>query len=79
MVYHICHADVECEEFKNFLKGVLVKFVNVDFTNEKRVLGQIGLVVGDPFDLQKEGLVPSLDHLQCLPWQEPWFILRTVN
>ena len=21
LVYHICHADVECEEFKKFLKG----------------------------------------------------------
>ena len=31
LVYHICHADVECEEFKNFLKGVLVKFVTIDF------------------------------------------------
>ena len=35
LVYHICHADVECEEFKNFLKGSRVKFVTVDFTNDK--------------------------------------------
>ena len=35
LVYHICHADVECEEFKNLLKGGLVKFVTVDFTNNK--------------------------------------------
>ena len=51
MVYHICHADVECEEFKNFLKGGRVKFVTVDFRNDKKILGRIGLVVGDPFDL----------------------------
>ena len=25
LVYHICHADVEGEELKNFLKGGLVK------------------------------------------------------
>ena len=59
MVYHICHADVECEEFKKFLKGGRVKFVTVDFRNDKEILGRIGLVVGDPFDLQKEGLVSS--------------------
>ena len=34
LVYHICHADVECEEFKNFLKGGRVKSVIVDFTND---------------------------------------------
>mgnify|MGYP005849248161 CR=1 FL=1 len=62
LVYHICHADVECEEFKNFLKGGLVKFVTVDFTNDRIVLGRIGLVVGEPFDLQKNGLVPSRDQ-----------------
>ena len=60
LVYHICHADVECEEFKKFLKGDRVKFVTVDFRNDKEIPGRIGLVVGDPFDLQKEGLVPSL-------------------
>ena len=38
LVYHICHADVECEEFKNFLEGGLVKFVTVDFTNDRTVL-----------------------------------------
>ena len=51
LVYHICHADVECEEFKKFPKGGRVKFVTVDFTNDKEILGRIGLVVGDPFDL----------------------------
>ena len=44
LVYHICHADVECEEFKKFLKGGLVKFVTVDFRNDKEILGRIGLV-----------------------------------
>ena len=52
LVYHICHVDVECEEFKKFLKSGLVKFVTVDFRNDKYVLGRIGLVVGQPFDLQ---------------------------
>ena len=66
LVYHICHADVECEEFKNFLKGGGVKFVTVDFRNDKEILGRIGLIVGDPFDLQKEGLVPSLDQPSML-------------
>ena len=51
LVYHICHADVECEEFKKFLKSGLVKFVTVDFRNDKEILGQIGLVVGNPIDL----------------------------
>ncbi|KAF7085054.1 hypothetical protein CFC21_088542 [Triticum aestivum] len=59
LVYHICHADVECLDFKNFLESNLVKFVTVDFTNDKEVLGQIGLVVGNPFDLQKNWLLPS--------------------
>ena len=59
LVYHICHADVECQDFKNFLKSDLVKFVTVDFTNDKRVLGRIGLVVGNPFDVQKNRLLPS--------------------
>ncbi|SPT19519.1 unnamed protein product [Triticum aestivum] len=59
LVYHICHADVECQDFKNFLKDKIVKFVTVDFKNDKEVLGQIGLVVGNPFDLQKNRLVPS--------------------
>ena len=62
LVYHICHADVECLDFKNFLRSNLVKFVTVDFTNDEEVLGQIGLIVGNPFDLQKEGLVPSCDQ-----------------
>jgi hypothetical protein len=59
LVYHICHADVECEDFKNFLKDKIVKFVTVDFKNDKEVLRRIGLVVGNPFDLQKNRLVPS--------------------
>ena len=50
-VYHICHADVECQDFKNFLEDKTVKFVTVDFKNNKEVLRQIGLVVGNPFDL----------------------------
>ena len=66
LVYHICHADVECQDFKNFLKDKTVKFVTVDFRNDKEILGQIGLVVGDPFDFQKEGLVPSLDQPSML-------------
>ena len=36
-----------------------VKFVTIDFTNDRRVLDWIGLVVGQPFDLQKESLVSS--------------------
>ena len=51
LVYHICHADVECQDFKDFLESNLVKFVTVDFRNDKEVLGRIGLVVGNPFDL----------------------------
>ena len=50
-VYHICHADVECQDFKNFLKDKTVKFITVDFKNDKEVLGRIGLVVGNTFDL----------------------------
>ena len=59
LVYHTCHADVECQDFKDILGSNLVKFVTVDFTNDKRVLGQIGLIVGNPFDLQKNRLLPS--------------------
>ena len=59
LVYHICHADVECQDFKDFLESNLVKFVIVDFTNDKRVLGRIGLIVGNPFDPRKNRLVPS--------------------
>ena len=59
LVYHICHADVECQDFKDFLESNLVKFVTVDFSNDKEVLGRIGLVFGDPFDLQKNGLVSA--------------------
>ena len=59
LVYHICHADDECEEFKNFLKDDRVKFVTVDFRNDKEILGRIGLVVGQPFDLQKASLLSS--------------------
>ena len=59
MVYHICHADVECQDFKDFLESNLVKFVTVDFGNDKEVLRRIGLVVGNSFDLQKNRLLPS--------------------
>ena len=58
LVYHICHVDVECQDFKDFLGSNLVKFVTVDFKNDKEVLRRIGLVVGNPFDLQKNRLVP---------------------
>ena len=51
LVYHICHADVECQDFKDFLESNLVKFVTVDFGNDKEVLRLIGLVVGNTFDL----------------------------
>ena len=59
LVYHICHADVECQDFKNFLEDKTVKFVTVDFKNDKEVLGRIVLVVGNPFDLHKNWLFPS--------------------
>ena len=59
LVYHICHADVECQDFKDFLESNLVKFVTVDFGNDKEVLRQIGLIVGNTFDLQKNRLVSS--------------------
>ena len=59
LVYHICHADVECQDFKDFLESNLVKFVTVDFGNDKEVLHRIGLVVGNTFDLQKNRLVSS--------------------
>ena len=59
LVYHICHADVECQDFKNFLKDKTVKFVTVEFGNDKEVLRRIGLVVGNTFDLQKNRLVSS--------------------
>ena len=52
-------SDVECQDFKNFLKDKRVKFVTVDFGNDKEILGRIGLVVGNPFDLQKNRRVPS--------------------
>ena len=51
LVYHICHADIECQDFKNFLKDERVKFVTVHFRNDRDVLGRIGLVVRHPFDL----------------------------
>src|SRR3989337_790729 len=47
LVYHICHADVKCEDFQNFLADDRVKFVTIDFHNDEEVLGRIGLVVGD--------------------------------
>ena len=64
LVYHICHADVECQDFKDFLESNLVKFVTVDFGNDKEVLRQIGLVVGNTFDLQIIGWCPLIS-LQC--------------
>ena len=36
LVYHICHADVECQDFKDFLESNLVKFVTVDFVTTKK-------------------------------------------
>ena len=60
VIYHIYHADVECQDFKDFLGSNLVKFITVDFGNDKEVLGRIGLVVGNTFDLQKNRLVSSL-------------------
>jgi len=36
-----------------------VKFVTIDFRNDRDVLGRIGLVVGQPFDLQKASPVSS--------------------
>ena len=59
LVYHICHADVECQDFKNFLKDKRVKFVTVGFKNDRDVLRLISLVVRQPFDLQKASLVSS--------------------
>ena len=38
LVYHICHAEVECLDFKDFLESNLVKFVTVDIGNDKEVL-----------------------------------------
>ena len=51
LVYHICHADVECQDFKDFLESNLVKFITVGFKNYKEVLRPIGIVVGNTFDL----------------------------
>ena len=39
LVYHICHADFECLDFKDFLESNLVKFITVDFKNDKEVVG----------------------------------------
>ena len=61
LVYHICHANVECQDFKDFLGSNLVKFITVDFRNDKEILGQIGLVIGNPINLQKKRMVPSHD------------------
>ena len=36
-----------------------MKFVIVDFKNDGDILRRIGLVVGNPFDLQKNRLVSS--------------------
>ena len=38
LVYHICHADVECQDFKNFLESNLVKFIIVGFGNDKEIM-----------------------------------------
>ena len=35
LVCHICHADFECQDFKNFLKDKMVKFVTIDLKNDK--------------------------------------------
>ena len=43
LVYHICHADIECQDFKNFLKDKTVKFITVDFGNDKEVLRRHGI------------------------------------
>ena len=51
LVYHICHADIRCQHYEVFLKDKIVKFVIIEFMNERRVLGRIGLVVGQTFDL----------------------------
>ena len=59
LIYHKGHADVECQDFKNFLKDERVKFVIVDFRNDMDVLRQIGLIVGQPFDLQRARTVSS--------------------
>ena len=59
IIYHIFHAEVECQEFKNFLKDERVKFVTLYFRNDMDVLGRIGLIAGQPFALQKESLVSS--------------------
>ena len=69
LVYHICHAGVECQDFKNFLKDERVKFVTVDFRNDRDVLGRIGLVVGQPFDLQKASLVEKPHHEFNHAWE----------
>ena len=66
LVYHICHADIECQDFKNFLKDGRVKFVTIDFRNDKEILRWIGIVVGNPFDRQKKRSVPSRDQPSML-------------
>lgn len=50
LVYHICHADAECQDFKNFLKDKRVKFVSLDFKNDRDVLHRIGLVLLSTFN-----------------------------
>ena len=51
LVYHICQANVRCQDFEFFLKDKRGKFITVDFMNDMRVLDRIGLVVGQPFNL----------------------------
>ena len=44
-----------------------MKFITVDFRNDRDVLHRIGLVVGQPFDLQKASLVsPSQPSMLTL-------------
>ena len=64
LVYHICHADVECQDFKNFHKDKTVKFVTVDFKNDRDVLHRICLVVGQPSISKRQAWCPPL-NLQC--------------
>ena len=76
LVYQICHADVECQDFKDFLGSNLVKFVTVDFGNDKEVLRRIGLVVGNTFDLQKNRLTrghqPILLEVEGVAYNEAY-------
>ena len=61
LVYHICPADVECQDFKNFLKDKRVKFVTVDFRTDRDVLKEIC-----PRGNNKVVIYISLYHDKCL-------------